>query len=137
MATDIAPSGGRPGSGAGKEAAEAAMTPDPAPLPLPPTTTKATTGTETTAATAATTPGPKAVAWAKKALSLVLAQWLIIGFGLACVLAYFFPCTFNLMVFCFNTGLSTRSKGVGAKSLCEMRLEEGGELVALHKECPM
>ncbi|GJN68953.1 hypothetical protein PLICBS_002999 [Purpureocillium lilacinum] len=91
MATDIAPSGGRPGSGAGKEAAEAAMTPDPAPLPLPPTTTKATTGTETTAATAATTPGPKAVAWAKKALSLVLAQWLIIGFGLACVLAYFFP----------------------------------------------
>lgn len=27
----------------------------------------------------------------KKVLNLVLAQWLVIGFGLSCLLAYFFP----------------------------------------------
>ncbi|KAH8895162.1 hypothetical protein GQ53DRAFT_744616 [Thozetella sp. PMI_491] len=29
--------------------------------------------------------------WAKKGLDFLLAQWLVIGFGLSCVLAYFFP----------------------------------------------
>lgn len=28
---------------------------------------------------------------AKKALDIILAQWLVIGFGLSCLLAYFFP----------------------------------------------
>lgn len=28
---------------------------------------------------------------AKKVLDLILAQWLIIGFGLSCLLAYLFP----------------------------------------------
>lgn len=27
----------------------------------------------------------------RKALDIVLAQWLVIGFGLSCLLAYFFP----------------------------------------------
>lgn len=34
----------------------------------------------------------RALARAKTALGFVLAQWLIMGFGVACVLAYFFPC---------------------------------------------
>ena len=34
----------------------------------------------------------RALGRAKTALRFVLAQWLIIGFGIACVLAYFFPC---------------------------------------------
>ncbi|KAH7023636.1 putative sodium bile acid cotransporter [Ilyonectria destructans] len=33
----------------------------------------------------------RAVAWAKKAANLILAQYLIIGFAVACVLGYFFP----------------------------------------------
>ncbi|UNI14190.1 Proteasome endopeptidase complex [Purpureocillium takamizusanense] len=96
MAAETATSGGRrPGSGTDKEAA--AMTPEPAPVqppPPPPATEKTTTtaaGTAVAAAATAVTSKQKAVAWAKKALRLVLAQWLIIGFGLACVLAYLFP----------------------------------------------
>ncbi|EXV04036.1 SBF-like CPA transporter family protein [Metarhizium robertsii] len=37
-------------------------------------------------------PAPiKAVRWAKKAVRLILAQWLLIGFGVACVVGYYFP----------------------------------------------
>ncbi|KAJ6446520.1 sodium bile acid symporter [Purpureocillium lavendulum] len=57
-------------------------------------TATATTTTKTAPETASPLPTRKpttAIGWAKKALGLVLAQWLITGFGLACVLAYFFP----------------------------------------------
>jgi sodium/bile acid cotransporter 7 len=33
----------------------------------------------------------KCLSEGKKVLSVVLAQWLVIGFGLSCLLAYFFP----------------------------------------------
>lgn len=37
-------------------------------------------------------PAPiKAVRWAKKVARLILAQWLLIGFGVACVVGYYFP----------------------------------------------
>lgn len=37
-------------------------------------------------------PAPiKAVRWAKKAVRLILAQWLLIGFGVACVIGYHSP----------------------------------------------
>ena len=38
----------------------------------------------------------RALAHVKTVLRFVLAQWLIIGFGIACVLAYYFPCEFVL-----------------------------------------
>ena len=39
-------------------------------------------------------PGRRALVWGwvKKAANFVLAQYLIIGFGVACVLGYYFPC---------------------------------------------
>ncbi|KAL6403928.1 hypothetical protein AUP68_13304 [Ilyonectria robusta] len=40
----------------------------------------------------------RAVAWAKKAANLILAQYLIIGFAVACVLGYFFPCMSSPMI---------------------------------------
>ena len=33
----------------------------------------------------------KCLSLPKKVLDIVLAQWLVIGFGLSCLLAYFFP----------------------------------------------
>jgi hypothetical protein len=33
----------------------------------------------------------KAVVWAEKLVRFILSQWLLIGFGTACVLGYFFP----------------------------------------------
>ncbi|POR37966.1 Putative membrane protein [Tolypocladium paradoxum] len=42
----------------------------------------------------------RALARAKTALSFVAAQWLVIGFGVACVLAYFFPCELLLDARC-------------------------------------
>lgn len=48
------------------------------------------------------TVGDKAKRVARAVLGFLLAQWLIIGFGVACVLAYFFPCELlRWPCFCF------------------------------------
>jgi sodium/bile acid cotransporter 7 len=37
------------------------------------------------------------IGWVKKVANLILAQYLVIGFAIACVLGYFFPCTFGIL----------------------------------------
>lgn len=37
-------------------------------------------------------PQPRALRLVKMVVGFLLAQWLIIGFAIACVLGYFFPC---------------------------------------------
>jgi sodium/bile acid cotransporter 7 len=39
-------------------------------------------------------PEPKRgfIGWVRKVIDIILAQYLVIGFAIACVLGYFFPC---------------------------------------------
>lgn len=43
---------------------------------------------------------PRAVRYAIALCKFILAQWLIIGFGVACTLAYFFPSTYHCVIPC-------------------------------------
>lgn len=43
----------------------------------------------------------KAVVWFCKGVQFIAAQWLLIGFAVACVLGRFFPCEFLSLFFTF------------------------------------
>lgn len=59
----------------------------------------ATTTTTTTTMDKSNWRENKAVVWIWTGAKFVAAQWLLIGFGVACVLGCFFPCEFSVFFF--------------------------------------
>lgn len=51
----------------------------------------------------------KALVWIWKGVEFVAAQWLLIGFGVACVLGCFFPREFSLLHFLLRCWISSPS----------------------------
>lgn len=55
-------------------------------------------GTPVAESTPPTREPSKGVKWVKRVVRFILAQWLLIGFGAACVLGYYFPGEFAIIL---------------------------------------